>query len=204
MGWWTDRVVPRVVDRALAGEEVQARREAACRGLRGTVLELGFGSGRNVPHYPPAVTRVWVVEPSDVAWAMAQERREASPVPIDRVGLDGARLERPDGSVDHVLSTFTLCTIPDVEGALREVRRVLAPGGTFHFLEHGLAPDPAVSRWQHRLDGVNAAVGGGCHLTRSVADLLAGSGLEVIELAQAYAPGLKPFGYLSAGVARRT
>jgi ubiquinone/menaquinone biosynthesis C-methylase UbiE len=203
MGWWTDRAVPRVVDLALAGEEVEARRATACRGLRGSVLELGFGSGRNVSHYPAAVEQVYVVEPSDLAWEMAQERRAASPVPIERVGLDGARVDRPDGSADHVLSTFTLCTIPDVASALQEVRRVLRPGGTFHFLEHGHSPDPAVSRWQHRLDGVHAALLGGCHLTLSVDDLLGASGLEVVELEHAYAPGLRPFGYLSTGLARK-
>lgn len=203
MGWWSERVVPRVVDAALRGDDVEALRADACAGLSGTVLELGFGSGRNVPHYPAAVTQVLVVEPSDVAWSTAQPRVAASGVPLARVGLDGARIDLSDGSVDHVLSTFTLCTIPDVAGALGEVGRVLEPGGTFHFVEHGRSPDPSVSRWQERLDGLHRSLLGGCHLTRSVEALVGGSGLAIDRMRHEYAPGPKALGYLTIGRATK-
>ena len=141
MGVWTERVVPRLTDRALATGRSVSCATAVCAGLSGRVLELGFGSGLNLPHLPPEVAAVDAVEPADVGWALSERRRARSRVPVERTGLDGQRLAAPDASYDGVLSTFTLCTIPDVAAALDEVRRVLRPGGTFHFLEHGLAPD---------------------------------------------------------------
>ncbi|MFC6343301.1 class I SAM-dependent methyltransferase, partial [Nocardioides hankookensis] len=127
-------------------------RAAACSGLEGRVLEIGFGSGLNVSLYPAGVTSVDAVEPSEVGWELSAARRGTTQLPIARVGLDGQRVEAEDATYDAVLSTFTLCTIPDVERALAEVRRVLRPGGRLHFLEHGLSPDAGVARWQRRLD----------------------------------------------------
>ena len=129
------------------------------------MLEIGFGSGLNLPHVPPEVESVSAVEPSDVGWALSRRRRAGSRVPVERTGLDGQRIEAGDASYDAVLATFTLCTIPDVAAALGEVRRVLRPGGLFHFLEHGLAPDAAVVAWQHRLEPLQRRVFAGCHLT---------------------------------------
>jgi ubiquinone/menaquinone biosynthesis C-methylase UbiE len=129
MGWYVDRVVPRMTDLLLRGGEFDSIRARVCAGLEGEVLEVGFGSGRNVPHYPPAVRRVRAVDPATVGRRLAAERVAASPVPVEYVGLDGEQLPLEDGSVDHVLTTWTLCTIPDVDRALREMRRVLAPGG---------------------------------------------------------------------------
>lgn len=140
MGWYSERVVPRVVDATCGSGMLDDLRRRTCAGLRGEVLELGFGSGTNLPFYPPAVTRVLAVEPSDVAWRLSEARRTASSVPVVRAGLDAARLELPDVAVDAVVSTWTLCTIPDVAGALGEVRRVLRPGGPLRFAEHGMAP----------------------------------------------------------------
>src|SRR5947207_2197277 len=147
MGFWTDRVVPRITDRALSTAEVMEMRTLVCAGLRGRVLEIGFGSGLNTGAYPAEVDRVDAVEPSDLGWALSAVRRAGSRVPVERVGLDGQRLAAEDGQYDAVLSTFTLCTIPDVDRALAEVARVLRPGGALHFLEHGLAPDGGVERW---------------------------------------------------------
>ena len=152
MGVWGDRLLPRVLDAMGSAPEITRLRAEVCAGLHGTVLELGFGSGLNVPHYPAAVTEVLAVEPSDAAWALSERRRAASAVPVRRSGLDGQRLTEADDSVDCVLSTLTLCTIPDVARALAEVRRVLRPGGTLHVFEHGLAPDAGVETWQHRLE----------------------------------------------------
>ena len=178
MGFWTERVVPRLADRSLSMPDIGRLRAVALSGLHGRVLEIGFGSGLNVPHYPAAVTQVDAVEPSDLAWEMSARRRAGSPVTIERTGLDGQRLAAADGQYDAVLSTFTLCTIPDVERALREVRRVLRADGMFHFLEHGLAPDHRVARWQRRLDPWQRRLAGGCHLDRDIPRLV-GSHLRV-------------------------
>jgi SAM-dependent methyltransferase len=189
MAFWTDRVVPRITDRALSSPDVMELRSVACAGLTGRVLEIGFGSGLNVGLYPDGVTRLDAVEPSEVGWSLSARRRAGSRVPVERTGLDGQRLSAADGQYDAVLSTFTLCTIPDVARALGEVRRVLAPGGTFHFLEHGRAPDARVERWQRRLDPVQRRVCGGCHLSRDIPALVGAAGLEVTDLTAAYLPG---------------
>jgi SAM-dependent methyltransferase len=206
MAFWTDRVVPRITDRALSSPEVMEMRTAVCAGLAGRVLEIGFGSGLNTGCYPETVTGVDVVEPSDLGWQMSARRRAGSPVMIERTGLDGQRLAAADGQYDAVLSTFTLCTIPDAARALTEVHRVLRPGGAFHFLEHGLAPDRGVARWQRRLDPVQRLVCGGCHLSRDVPALVAGAGLEVADVASSYlqGPGVaRPWTYGYVGRAVR-
>jgi ubiquinone/menaquinone biosynthesis C-methylase UbiE len=166
------------------------------------VVEVGFGSGLNVPYYPAAVTGVAAVEPADTGWKLAGKRRAATPVPIERTGVDGQSLPLPDDSCDAALSTFTLCTIPDVTAALGEIRRVLKPGAELHFLEHGLAPDEGVQRWQHRLEPLQKRIFGGCHLTRPVADLLTNAGFTITELDTFYektAP--KAVGAYSLGIA---
>jgi SAM-dependent methyltransferase len=161
---------------------VEPLRRRVCEGLAGDVVEIGFGSGLNVPFYPEAVTRVDAVEPADAAWKLADQRLLATTAPVHRSGLDGQSLPFADDSFDAALSTWTLCTIPDVAVALRELRRVLKPGGTLHFVEHGLAPDESVRRWQHRLEPVQKRVFGGCHLTRPIADLLTTAGFTITEL----------------------
>jgi SAM-dependent methyltransferase len=206
MAFWTDRVVPRITDRALSSRDVMEMRALACAGLTGRVLEIGFGSGLNVGLYPDAVTRLDAVEPSGLGWSLSARRRAGSRVPIERTGLDGQRLSAADGQYDAVLSTFTLCTIPDVGRALAEVRRVLAPGGRFHFLEHGRAPDAGVERWQRRLDPVQRRVCGGCHLSRDVPALVGAASLEVTDLTAAYLPGPRvgrPWTYGFVGSAAR-
>ncbi|MCW2796665.1 class I SAM-dependent methyltransferase [Nocardioides sp.] len=205
MGLWADRVVPRLTDKALGNDEIGQFRAVACSGLHGRVLEIGFGSGLNLPHYPPEVTSVSAVEPADLGWALSEKRRGRSSVPVERAGLDGQRLDAPDASYDGVLSTFTLCTIPDAVAALAEVRRVLRPGGAFHFLEHGRAPDDNVVAWQRRLEPVQRRVFAGCHLTRDVPALVGAAGLDVTMLEQSYLPGPRigrpwSYGYLGRAV----
>ena len=198
MGLWSDRALPHIVDKACSTDDVMKMRVTACTGLHGRVLEIGFGSGLNVPVYPDAVKEVAAVEPADVAWQMSEKRRERSGVPVERSGLDGECLMEQDGSCDSALSTFTLCTIPDVAQALREVRRVLKPGGSFHFLEHGQAPTQGVRGWQRRLDPIQGRLFGGCHLTRHIPSLLTEAGFEVVELEEDYLPGpacARPFAY---------
>jgi SAM-dependent methyltransferase len=203
MGWWNDRVVPRVVDKALKGKETGALRDRVCVGLHGRVLEVGFGGGLNIRSYPPEVTAVDAVEPSDLGWELSERRRARTPLPIERVGLDGERLEAEDATYDGALVTFTLCTIPDAVTALREVRRVLKPGASLHFLEHGVAGDPKVAAWQRRLDPIQRRLAGGCHLTRDPAALAERAGLEVVAVERFRLPdGAAPWaaGYLGRAV----
>jgi len=197
---WTEHVVPRLADLSLRGEEIGALRAATCDGLSGAVLEIGFGGGLNLRSYPPEVTSVSAVEPSDVGWRLSEPRRAAVGMPVERTGLDGQRLTEADATFDSALSTFTLCTIPDADAALREVRRVLRPGGRLHVLEHGLAPDPGVQRWQRRLEPFQRRLMGGCHLSRNVPALLAGAGFMVEDLEGAYLPGVsRALGYVYRG-----
>ncbi len=169
------------------------------------MLELGFGSGLNTRFYPDGVDVVEAVEPSDLGWELSERRRRRSPAPVQRVGLDGQRLAVPGTTYDAVLCTFTLCTIPDPQLALSEVRRVLRRGGALHFVEHGLAPTDTVQRWQRRLEPLQRRVAGGCHLTRDVPALLRAAGFELERSHAAYLPGprpARPWSYVVDGLAR--
>jgi SAM-dependent methyltransferase len=179
MGLYGEHLLPRIVNIACATKSSKALRDRVCEGLHGRVVEIGFGSGLNVPFYPAAVVGVAAIEPADLGWKLASERVAASSVPIERSGLDGQSLPLAGDSCDTALSTWTLCTIPDAVAALREVRRVLKPGGTLHFVEHGLAPDDEVRRWQHRLEPLQKRVFGGCHLTRPILELLTKAGFTI-------------------------
>jgi len=202
MGLYTSRILPRIINTVGGASRLEPLRRRVCAGLAGDVVEIGFGSGLNVPFYPASVTRVAAVEPSDTSWRLAAGRVRAASVPVQRSGLDGESLPFGDGSYDAALSTWTLCTIPDATVALAEVRRVLKPGGTLHFLEHGLAPDERVRRWQRRLDPLQKRLVGGCHLTRPIADLVTAAGFTVTELDVFYQEGTpKVTGADSLGVA---
>jgi len=202
MGLYSDRVLPQILNRTCGNASLEPLRRRVCNGLAGDVVELGFGSGHNVPFYPPAVTSVAAVEPSGVSWRLAGERLLATDVVVQRSGLDGQSLPFENDSYDTALSTWTLCTIPDPAAALAELRRVLKPGGTLHFLEHGLAPDEAVRRWQRRLNPVQRLITGGCRLTRPIVDLLTAAGFTITEIDVFYEEGAaKITGADSLGIA---
>ena len=203
MGFYQDQVVPRITNVTLSNREFARIRQRVTAGLTGEVLEVGFGSGLNVPFYPPEVKRVRAVDPAAAGRKLAARRVAASPVPVEYVGLDGQELPLESGSVDHVLSTWTMCTIPDVETALREMHRVLRAGGELHFVEHGRSPDPGVARWQGRLNPLQRVVCGGCHLNRPIDRLITQAGFRMTRLENYYFPGLKPYGYSFEGVAEK-
>jgi ubiquinone/menaquinone biosynthesis C-methylase UbiE len=203
MAVYGDHVLPRIINVACNTKVAKEQRARVCEGLAGDVVEIGFGSGLNVPFYPAGVTRVAAVEPADAGWKLAEKRLRDAPVPVERSGLDGQSLPLPDDSFDAALSTWTMCTIPDIDAALRELRRVLKPGGRLHFVEHGLAPDENVRRWQHRLNPVQNRLFGGCNLNRPTVDLLRGAGFEVEHVDEYYEQGSPKFlGAHSLGVVR--
>jgi ubiquinone/menaquinone biosynthesis C-methylase UbiE len=202
MGFYGERILPRIINAACGMKTADPLRQRVCEGLDGDVVEIGFGSGLNVPFYPSTVSRVAAVEPSAAGWRLASKRLSATEIPVQWSATDAQALPFPDDSYDAAISTWTLCTIEDSAAALREVRRVLKPGCTLHFVEHGLAPDERVRRWQRRLEPMQKKVFGGCHLTRPVLDMLTDAGFTITELDTFYEKGApKCLGATSLGIA---
>jgi SAM-dependent methyltransferase len=204
MGFYRDQVLPRATNVVLANREFAKIRKRVASRLSGEVLEVGFGSGLNVPYYPPEVERVLAVDPATVGRRLAEKRVAESPVPVEYLGLDAAALPLSNDCVDHVLVTWTLCTIPDVVRALAEMRRVLRPGGQLHFVEHGLSPDPKVARWQDRLNPLQRSFAGGCNLNRPIDRLVEAAGFEMENLRTYYDQGVRALGYMYEGVATKS
>jgi ubiquinone/menaquinone biosynthesis C-methylase UbiE len=201
MGLYSEHVVPRLVEWTCGTKDMGKWRATTTEGLSGRVVEIGFGSGLNLPHYPPEVNTVLAVEPARVARHLAERRIKEASVHVEHVGLDGQALPLEDASCDAALCTFTLCTVPDPAQALSELRRVLRPAGTVHFLEHGLSPDPKVAKWQHRFEPLQRRLAGGCHLTRDSAFLVEQAGFVVQRSEQRYVSGPKPWCWFTMGVA---
>lgn len=203
MGLYRDHVLPRLIDHVCAMSAINEWRAKVVEGLRGRVVEIGFGSGLNVKYYPSEIDVVLAVEPAAAARRLSRKRVAAGNVVVEHVGLDGQSLPLADESCDAALSTFTLCTVPDPGAALDEILRVLRPGGSLHFLEHGIAPDSGVATWQRRLEPLQRRLADGCHLTRDTADLVIGAGFQLERCDQAYARGPKPWNYFTLGVAAK-
>ncbi|MHB8594967.1 MAG: class I SAM-dependent methyltransferase [Acidimicrobiales bacterium] len=205
MGFYQDQLLPRMQDKVMSRKAMGDVRARTCAGLSGQVVEVGFGTGLNARYYPPEVTKIFAVEPSQVCMRIAEPRIARSHAPVELAGLTGEHLELPSEEFDAVLSTWTLCTIPNLEAALEELRRVLRPGGTLHFVEHGHAPDPSIARWQQRIEPVNKKLAGGCHLTRQIDQSIDKAGFRIEHLDSYYIKGEpKPFGYTFEGSAIKT
>jgi ubiquinone/menaquinone biosynthesis C-methylase UbiE len=204
VGLYTEQILPRLENRVMDTAQSRETRARVCAGLHGTVLEIGFGSGLNLPHLPPEVRELWAVDPSETGRRLAAERRAASPVAVVFAAADATTLPFDDAVFDSALSTWTICSLPDPVGALREVGRVLRPGARLHFVEHGLAADPAVARRQHRWDPLQRRLAGGCTLSRDIPGLLGAAGFATYDLTTYYEPGTpKVVGYTYEGRAVR-
>jgi ubiquinone/menaquinone biosynthesis C-methylase UbiE len=204
MGFYGDWVVPRILNAAMGMEFVTEERKKILVGVTGTVLEVGFGSGHNLPWYPDAVQRVVAVDPSTEGAKLARKRIAAARFPVEYVPLTGETIDAPDASFDSVVSTFTLCSIPDPSAALAQIRRVLKPGGGLFLVEHGRSHEPKVQRWQDRMNGVQKTICGGCNINRDIQRLVRDAGFRFDQVDQYYVAGMpKLSSFLTRGVARR-
>lgn len=204
MGLYDRWVLPRLLDYAMRQKPIAMQRSKVVPQASGRVLEIGMGSGLNLAFYDRGrVAKLWGLEPSDELRRIAQKRAQDAGMEVEFLGLPGEQIPLEDASVDTVVTTYTLCTIPGVERALGETRRVLLPGGTMLFSEHGRAPDAGVARWQDRLDRVWGRVSGGCHLNRAIPELIRDAGFRMSTLDTMYVPGPRPFTYTYWGRAQR-
>ncbi len=184
----------------MGSKRLREARGRVCEGLEGAVVEIGFGTGLNARYYSSKITKLVAIEPSRVCMKIAEPRIAGAAAPVEYGGLTGERLDLPTGEFDAALSTWTLCTIPNMDAALAEIRRVLKPGGSFYFIEHGHAPDEKVARTQARLEPLNKRLAGGCHLTRRIPDDIERAGFDIPEINSYYFKGEpKPMGFTYEG-----
>lgn len=201
MGWYERHVLPLLLDLAMRHRRLAAYRRRVIAAARGTVLEIGVGSGLNLPFYGPAVERVYGVDPSPALLALAASRGARAAPKLLLIRAEAERLPLAAAAFDTVVMTWTLCTVADPAAALAELKRVLRPGGRLLFVEHGLAPEPSIARWQLRLTPWWKRIGGGCHLDRQADALLRAAGFALGELGTGYMKGPKPFTYMYEGSA---
>ncbi len=204
MGFYDTKILPFLIDKACGIGPIQAQRQKVVPQAKGEVLEIGIGSGLNLPFYDGAkVNKVWGLEPSAEMRAKAAKVAARAAVPVSFLDLPGEEIPLDDGVVDTVLVTYTLCTIPEVAAALGQMRRVLKPDGKLIFCEHGQAPDPSVRRWQDRLDPLWGRFSGGCHLNRPIDALVKQAGFQIEALDTGYIASPKFAGFNYWGTARR-
>jgi ubiquinone/menaquinone biosynthesis C-methylase UbiE len=193
MGLYDRHILPHMVNLACSGKPTMRQRQKIVPAASGRVLEIGFGSGLNLPFYrPELVDKIWALEPSEEMWRLARNAVKGAALKVECLVSGAEEIPLPAGSVDTVLLTYTLCTIPDPQAALSEARRVLAPRGRMLFCEHGEAPDEGVRRWQGRLNPAWKFFGGGCHLDRRIPELIESAGFRISGLETMYLPGWKP------------
>jgi SAM-dependent methyltransferase len=196
-------ILPRLLDLAMRNSEVARYRSSLVPRARGAVLEIGIGSGLNLPFYADRVERLIGIDPSHELLAMTRRKAARASFPVELIPGSAESMAIADESADFAVTTFSLCTIPDPLAALREVKRVLKPGGKLLFAEHGLAPDAAVERWQHRLNPCWRTLAGGCNLDRRIDALLTCAGFEIAEITRGYGRGPRPLAYVYSGAAHR-
>jgi ubiquinone/menaquinone biosynthesis C-methylase UbiE len=201
MGFYHDLILPRLVHGAMRNPDLVQYRKRALERARGRVLEIGIGSGLNLRHYPRAVNEVLGLEPSARLAAMARLAANDVDFPVNVIEESAEVIPLDDGTIDTVVSTWTLCSIPDVGRALSELRRVLKPGGQFLFVEHGLSPDASVRTWQHRLTPLWKCCAGGCHLNRQIRELVERADFKCTEFRTGYAKGPRPMTFMYEGSA---
>ena len=203
MGFYAQYVLPRLIDLSMRNKDAARLRADWIPHARGEVLEIGIGSGLNLPFYSREVRRVYGVDPSVELQRMARKRVAAGRLPVEFLSQSAEEpLPLPDASVDTVVVTWTMCSIPYVEQALQQMKRVLRPGGRLIFLEHGRSPDPRVVAWQDRLTPLWKTFTGGCHLNRKVDELIAAAGFHITQLKTCYMPGPRPMTYTYQGFAQ--
>ena len=202
MKFYSQQVFPRIMDLMLSTGEFTGLRKSLLEEVSGEVFEIGFGTGLNLPHYPARVKRITTVDPNSGAHRIAERRIAQSPIEVVYRPISGERLDLPDESFDSVVCTFTLCSIPDENSAMSEMRRILRPGGRMFFIEHGLSTEPRIQRWQHRLNSLNKIVGDGCNLNRIPSTTISNSGLRMDRLDTFYLKKAPKYGaFIYRGVA---
>ena len=194
MGVYTRWIIPNLIELIMRGQPFTEERAKLLRGAHGKVLEIGFGTGLNLPHYPKQVRELAVIDPNEGMSSKAFKRIEQSAIAVKHHALEAESLVFPSDLFDCVISTWTLCSIANVERALFEVRRVLKPGGVFLFVEHGVSPDPFIRKWQHRLTPLQRVIGDGCHLNRDIPKLVRDSGLKMLDVTEFYKQTLPRLG----------
>lgn len=204
MGFYDKHILPRFINCACGTKPIMKQREKVVPLASGTVLEIGIGTGLNLPYYDPArIERLIGLDPSEESWELAGARAAKLDFDVEFIGLSGEQIPLAQHSVDTVLVTFALCTIPDPIAALRGMARVLRPGGELIFCEHGKAPDPSVGKWQDRINPFWRRIAGGCNLNRDIPSLLAAGGFDILAMDTSYLPGTPRFaGYNFWGSAR--
>jgi len=203
MSFYDNRILPPLINLACSTRPTRKQREKIVPLATGEVLEVGFGSGLNLPFYDAAkVSRIWALEPSEGMRRKARPNVAASELRVDFIDLPGESIPLEANSVDTVLVTYTLCTIDDAVAALQGMRRVLKPGGSLLFCEHGIAPDESVRRWQRRLNPAWRRLAGGCNMDRDIPQLLGAGGFQIIADERMYIPGVRMLSYNYWGRAR--
>ena len=203
MNWYNRKILPRLIDTACSQKPMRALRARYVSRASGEILEIGIGSGLNLEHYGPAAVHITGLDPAAELTVIAEERARNIAQPVSLIRVSGEEIPADDARFDSLVCTWTLCSIPNVYAALREMHRVLKPGGKLYFIEHGRAPDVSVARWQRRIEPLWKKIGGGCHLTRAADELIADAGFGIIEHESGYQPGPRWAAFMMHGVAER-